>query len=423
MKTLSVSRLALALISGAALSACSSTPPESQPSTQQAPGTQARPVLSAGEAQNYTRERYFSDRDPQQPAWQPAPVTVAQTADFVVGPAGEAGVTHTTLQAAVDAAIEKRTSRRQYIAIMPGNYEGTLYIPAASGSVTLYGLGDNPEAVKIVSAINGHSALSDWRHTVNPSGKYMPGKPAWYMYDSCQRQHSATAGLMCSAVVWSQNNGLQLKNLTIANTLGDASGEGDNPGVALRTDGDKTQLDRVNILGRQNTLLFTNSDVHNQMRNDGQPRTLVTDSYIEGDVDMVAGRGAAVFDNTEFRLVNSRTQKEGYVFAPATLPGIYYGFLAINSRFVASGEGVAQLGRAWDLGAGASGYQPGQTANGQVAIRDSVINAGFNREKPWGDASVSLRPFSGNVAEQRNLNDPQYNRMWEYQNHGAGSQE
>lgn len=45
----------------------------------------------------------------------------------------------------------------------------------------------------------------------------------------------------------------------------------------------------------------------------------MTNSYIEGDVDIVSGRGAVVFDNTDFRVVNSRTQKEAYVFAPATL--------------------------------------------------------------------------------------------------------
>ncbi len=43
--------------------------------------------------------------------------------DFVVGPAGTQGVTHTTIQAAVDAAIIKRTNKRQYIAVMPGEYQ------------------------------------------------------------------------------------------------------------------------------------------------------------------------------------------------------------------------------------------------------------------------------------------------------------
>ena len=86
-------------------------------------------------------------------------------------------------------------------------------------------------------------------------------------------------------------------------------------------------------LANQNTFFVTNSGVQNRLETNRQPRTLVTNSYIEGDVDIVSGRGAVVFDNTEFRVVNSRTQQEAYVFAPATLSNIYYGFLAVNSRF------------------------------------------------------------------------------------------
>ncbi|MBF3332719.1 acyl-CoA thioesterase, partial [Leptospira borgpetersenii serovar Ballum] len=115
--------------------------------------------------------------------------------------------------------------------------------------------------------------------------------------------------------------------------------------VALRTDGDRVQINKVNVLGRQNPFLVTNSDIRNRFTPDRLTRTQVTNSYVEGDVDLVAGRGAVVVDNTEFRVVNTRTQKEGYVFAPATMPNFYYGFLAVNSRFVAAGEGVAQLGR------------------------------------------------------------------------------
>ncbi len=83
---------------------------------------------------------------------------------------------------------------------------------------------------------------ADWRHDVNPRGKYMPGKPAWYMYDSCQSKRSDSIGVLCSAVFWSQNNGLQLQNLTIENTLGDSVDAGNHPAVALRTDGDRYRL-------------------------------------------------------------------------------------------------------------------------------------------------------------------------------------
>jgi len=394
-----ISRLALALAFGVTLSACSSTPPDQLPSEQAAPGTASRPILSADEAKNFQQARYFTAMDPNA--------------------AGTQGVTHTTIQAAVDAAIAKHSSSRQYIAILPGEYEGTVYVPAAPGSVTLYGTGEKPIDVKIGLAIDSEMDTTTWRRLVNPGGKYMPGKPAWYMFDRCQSKHSATVGVMCSAVFWSQNTGLQLKNLTIENNLGDSVDAGNHQAVALRSDGDQVQIDKVNILGRQNTFFVTNSGVENTLKNNRITRTLVTNSYIEGDVDIVSGRGAVVFDNTDFRVMNTRTQQEGYVFAPATQSNLFYGFLAVNSRFTAMGDGVAQLGRSLDVDS---------ASNGQVVIRDSVINEGFNMAKPWGNAAISQRPYAGNTGAvdekgnvQRNLNDANFNRMWEYNNRGVGS--
>ncbi|SUG34186.1 acyl-CoA thioester hydrolase YbgC [Salmonella enterica subsp. arizonae] len=68
------------------------------------------------------------------------------------------------------------------------------------------------------------------------------------------------------------------------------------------------------------------------------------------------------------------------------------------------------------------------TPTARVVIRDSVINEGFNIAKPWADAVISKRPFAGNTGTvddkgevQRNLNDTNYNRMWEYNNRGPGS--
>ncbi|MDU9140083.1 putative acyl-CoA thioester hydrolase [Klebsiella aerogenes] len=419
MNTYSVSRLALALAFGVTLSACSSTPADQKPSTQTAPGNTARPILSADEAKNFTQAAYFQSLTPNAAAWTPSAISLPAQPDFIVGPAGAQGVTHTTIQAAVDAAIARHSARRLFIAVMPGEYTGTVYVPAAPGALTIYGTGENPADVKISEAIDSEMDRNSWRHLVNPGGKYMPGKPAWYMFDSCQSKSAATVGVMCSAVFWSQNNGLQLQNLTIANNLGDSVDAGTHQAVALRSDGDQVQINKVNILGRQNTFFVTNSGVQNRLQDNRQTRTLVTNSYIEGDVDIVSGRGAVVFDNTDFRVVNSRTQKEAYVFTPATLKSVTYGFLATNSRFTASGDNVAQLGRALDVDG---------NSNGQVVIRDSVINEGFNIAQPWAAAVGSNRAFSGNVGAQddkgnpqRNLNDNGFNRMWEYNNRGVGS--
>ncbi len=63
-------------------------------------------------------------------------------------------MTHTTVRAAVDAAIARHSNRRLFIAIMPGEYPGTVYVPAAPGALTLYGTGDKPIDVKISEAID-----------------------------------------------------------------------------------------------------------------------------------------------------------------------------------------------------------------------------------------------------------------------------
>ncbi|VTO21022.1 pectinesterase [Klebsiella variicola] len=104
----------------------------------------------------------------------------------------------------------------------------------------------------------------------------------------------------------------------------------------------------------------------------------------------MSGRGAVVFDNTDFRVVNSRTQKEAYVFAPATLKSVTYGFLATNSRFTASGDNVAQLGRALDVDG---------NSNGQVVIRDSVINEGLTSPSRGRQRSVQTVPLAVTLAQ------------------------
>ena len=94
MNTYSVSRLALALAFGVTLSACSSTPADQQPSTQTAPGTASRPVLTADEAKNFLPASYFQSLDPNAAAWSPSAISLPAQPDFVVGPAGTQGVTH-----------------------------------------------------------------------------------------------------------------------------------------------------------------------------------------------------------------------------------------------------------------------------------------------------------------------------------------
>lgn len=49
-----------------------------------------------------------------------------------------------------------------------------MYVPAAPGGITLYGTGEKPIDVKIGLSLDGGMSPADWRHDVNPRGKYMP---------------------------------------------------------------------------------------------------------------------------------------------------------------------------------------------------------------------------------------------------------
>lgn len=49
----------------------------------------------------------------------------------------------------------------------------------------MYGIGEKSIDVKIGFFFDGGMSFVDWRYDVNSRGKYMLGKLAWYMYDSC----------------------------------------------------------------------------------------------------------------------------------------------------------------------------------------------------------------------------------------------
>jgi pectinesterase len=380
-----------------------------------APGTVTRPVLSRAEAAPFVAANYWrysglyaaSTVDP----WRPPPIATPRP-DYLVGGHGL-----TSVQDAVDAAYLAGGAARRYIAILPGTYTGTVFIPAGSPPLTIYGVGRAAD-VRLEFTVDATITPAAWAALVNPDGRYAEGDPAWAMYASCAFKTTATAGL-CATVVWAQSTDLQLKNLTITNTLLDTVDRGTHQALALRTDADRTQLEGVRLIGRQDTLLTNANDVLQIAR------VSVKDSYIEGDTDFVFGRAAAVFDHCTFQLVSSRKASGGVIFAPNTDPAWPYGFLVTNSRLIPDAGYVAAptgyLGRAWDQGASTTGYVPGSTPNGQLVIRNSYEGAGFNTVTPWAPAATTSRPFAARVDEGRDLNDVNYNRLWEYANFGPSA--
>ncbi|CAB1221816.1 TPA: putative acyl-CoA thioester hydrolase [Klebsiella michiganensis] len=392
--------------------------------TQTPRGTTFRPQLTAAEAATFTIERYFAQGGalsaPDGP-WSPSPVHLPQTESaWRVAPSG---APFTRIQQAVNAAIGQHGTQeaRIYIRIEPGIYRETVYIPEGAPPITLYGAGDSPEEVRIELAIDSQFSIARYRQRVNSQQQYREGDPAWYQYALCAGRTSKTIGTNCAAVVWSQSADFQLLNLSVANSLLDTVDGGTHQGVALRTDGDRVQLENVRLLGRQDTLYVNTSNRRNEAVTDRISRVYVKDSYVEGDVDYVFGRANAVFDNVHFHTVSTRRSPEAYVLAPNTLPDNPYGFLVKNSRFTGDGgyQGSfkAKLGRAWDQGAGKTGYLAGKTANGQVLIVNSTIDQSYDRLSPWGAAATTARPFRGNTAAERQLDDVAFNRLWEFNNH------
>ena len=373
-----------------------------------APGTVTRPVLTPAEAARFTPESYLGWSGlysaPVADPWRPAPITPRRP-DFVVGGRG-----FTTVQAAVNAAFEAGGTTRRYIAIRPGTYTGTVFIPAGSPPLTLYGLGP-ADKVRLEFTVDATLTPAAWAALVNPDGQYQEGDPAWGMFQSCATRTSTNAGL-CATVVWAQSTDLQLKGLTITNTLLDTVDRGTHQALALRTDADRTQLEDMRLIGRQDTFMANANDVTRIAR------VSVRDSYIEGDTDFVFGRASAVFTHTRFHLVSTRKDSGGVIFAPNTDPAYPYGFLVLRSSITAD-EGyqaapTGHFGRSWDQGASTTGYLPGITPNGQLVIRDSRLGAGFNTTTPWAPAATTSRPFAARIDPGRDLNDPLFNRLWEY---------
>ncbi len=377
------------------------------------PGT--RPQLSAADASHSTPRQWFSlSGDPAaacvQP-WQPLAVDLGAAPDFIVGPGQLPSV-----QAAVNAALRSGRQRRQYIHILPGRYAGVVYIPADAPPLSLIGQGPDPAAVELHLALAAGHRVEEYRQRVNAHGEFQPGDPAWAMFQqhACGRPDDIIH-TPASAVVWSAARGLQLARLSIHNEFRPSPGERNVQAIALRIDGDCSQLQALHLRSLQDTL-FANAPA-------GITRLHAHRCRIEGDVDFVFGAASAVFEACQFQLLGTR-KTDGVIFAPSTHPANPCGFLVLRSRLggdaAVRSAGQARLGRAWDAGA-SEGYVPGQSPNGQLLIRECHLDESFAHAAPWGAAATSGRPFCPPPVDAASADDPAWNRLWEYANHGPGA--
>ena len=317
--------------------------------------------------------------------------------------AADGSGTHTTLQAAIDAVpAADSSSARVYIRVLPGTYREVLCVKNKA-PITLYGLSSDASQVLIVNGNYNGQAKVAGAETGNP----------------CNPSASAAkVGTSGSASVAIYSAEFHAKNISFANDAMQAvvggqgyptgaSGSGGAQAVALMTQGDKLVFDNVRVLGHQDSLYVKTPSTTTVAR------VYFKNSFIQGDVDFIFGRGTLVLDGCTIHYLSTRLPQgqPATMLAPSTAANNNYGILVHASRFTADAGTVAGtifLGRAWDESVPKGNYLAGQSPNGQLLVRNSELGPHIQPLAPWG-TSTSGRPFSeaGNrFAEFHNTSAP-----------------
>ncbi|MES1209888.1 MAG: pectinesterase family protein, partial [Pseudomonadota bacterium] len=280
--------------------------------------------------------------------WDPSAKGIGDPATFspMFTVAADGSGTHTTINAALMEAVFLATCSRVYIRVVPGTYrEQVLLVSKASAPpITLYSTEADASKTTIVS---GASAA-----TVG--------------------NMSASATMTVKAVT-----GFQMKNITIANDYDEKSPGNDQSAVALLLQSDKSQFENVRFLGNIATLYVKSVDANIAAR------SYFRDCYVEGDQDIILGRGVAVFDHTEIKYLASRQPTGGIIANPSTLVYNRYGFLFDSCRFTAeTGASGVFLAHQWMESAVAA-------AVGKMIVRNSTLG-GHIAAVPWSTAAARM---------------------------------
>ena len=268
---------------------------------------------------------------------------------------------YTTVQAAIDA-IPVNNAMNTIILIKPGIYQEVVSVPASKPFITLIGGSFRPEDTVI--------AFNNWAGAPAPGG--------------------GTLGTSGSATVTLNANDFTASNITFANTFDPASQPQTNQhqAVAVKTTGDRLVFNNDRFLGNQDTL-YVNSPSTTTIA-----RQLYINSYIEGNIDFIFGRGTAVFDRDTI-FIKKVTGTGPKMTAAATPAAQQYGFLFTNSIVKSdSPDGSAFLGRPWPATS---------DAQAQVTVRNSWLPAAIS-QAPWEDwSSPPVSWKTARFAEYRNI--------------------
>lgn len=220
----------------------------------------------------------------------------------------------------IQASIDALPPGGGTVRIAPGIYRERLRI--GGRGVRLVGTGTGPEDVVIVA---GESAAT-------------------------------TGSIYASTTVHVAGDDFRARNLTFANDWEADPSHGSSQAAALAISGDRAMLERVRVLGGQDTLYLT-----------GPPgrltRQVFRDCYIEGHVDFIFGNAATWFDGCQIHGIDHHTVM--YTAHSRNAPGEQGGFVFNRSRFTAgTAPGGIYLGRPWRPYA-------------RVVLIDSQVDAAF----------------------------------------------
>ena len=258
-----------------------------------------------------------------------------------------------TIQAAITAAVNVAGCPRVFIKVMPGTYREKITVPAKTSTppVTLYGVDRDPGRIVIV---NSHSAAGEARPSEEPP-----------CGDALSAHASAT-------FTNSLPQPFQARNLTLRNdyVAGTCTGSSDQTAVALLSQADRALFDNVRILGHKNAL-YVKSTGTNEVS-----RVYFRNSYIEGDEDVILGRGAAVIDQSRIHSLGDRISG-GSITAPSTRVDNPHGILIINSRLTADANvSDVYLGHTWFEG-------DMRESVGKTIVRNSILGAHIRATDVW----------------------------------------
>jgi pectinesterase len=256
--------------------------------------------------------------------------------------ASDGSGTHTTINQAILDAQPQVQCGRVYIRIKAGTYREKVSVPSKTTAALLTLYSTEADASKTVIA-----------------------------YGTGQVGMTTSATMTVNA-----KTGFQMKNITVVNDFAEsATATEDQAAVALLNQGDRAQYENVRILGNKASLYLKSPDTSTASR------SYFRDCYVEGDEDIVSGRGVAVFDHTEIKTITSRRPTGGAITNPSTMLNNRYGLLFVSCNFTAD-AGAADV---------ALGHQWWESSNngviGKVIIRNSTLG-GHIAAAPWAPSTT-----------------------------------